>query len=167
MTIDDLLAREAIRHTLASYNVLGDRLKVTDLLGCFTEDGVLDLAGTGGPLLEGREAIGGFFTGMGKPSKPAAKAEGAEPAPPPLAESKPAEAKPRPFVRHHISTCHIELTGADEADVRTYFAVWTNIGPDHCGVYIDRFRKVGDQWLIAHRQPRVDWTSPNGFFKKR
>ena len=32
--------------------------------------------------------------------------------------------------------------------------VITDIGPDHAGVYHDRFRKVGDDWLIAvHAQP--------------
>ena len=162
MTIDELLAREGIRRTLATYNVHGDRLKVADLVALFTQDAVFDLAATGGARLEGREAIAGFFTGMARPPK---KVDDVQP-PAPTPE-KPIEQKARPFVRHHISTCHIELAGPDEADVRTYFAVWTQVGPDHCGVYVDRFRKVGDDWLIAQRQPRVDWTSPDSIFRRR
>ena len=163
MTIEELLAREGIRRTLAGYNVHGDRMKIDALVALFTEDGVLDLStGTGGPRLEGREAIAGFFTGMARP--PRKVDAGAPPAPDP---EQPAEPKARPFVRHHISTCHIDLVGPDEADVRTYFAVWTQAGPDHCGVYVDRFRQVGDDWLIARREPRVDWTSPDSAFRRR
>lgn len=165
MTVDELLAREAIRHTLASYNVYGDRLKVAELVALFTEDAVLDLeTGTGGRRLEGREAIAGFFSGMAKPPrKDGAPGAESKPAPP----EKPTEQKAPPFVRHHISTCHIHMTGPDEAEVRTYFAVYTQAGPDHCGYYVDRFKRTGDAWLIAQRQPRVDWTSPDSFFRRR
>ncbi len=41
MTLDELLAREAIRDTMAQYNVSGDRLKVEEFAACFTEDGIL------------------------------------------------------------------------------------------------------------------------------
>ncbi len=40
----------------------------------------------------------------------------------------------------------------------------TDIGPDHSGTYNDLFRKVGGQWLIAHRKIRVDWRSPDSLF---
>lgn len=164
MTVEEMLAREAIRHTLASYNVHGDRLKVEELTRLFTEDGVLDLSpGTGGPTLEGREAIAGFFSAMARPPK----REGSAPAEAAAPAEKPAEPKARPFVRHHISTCHIQLTGPDEADVKTYFAVYTQAGPDHCGYYVDKFRRVGDDWLIARREPRVDWTSTESMFRRR
>ena len=64
------------------------------------------------------------------------------------------------FVRHQLSTGTIELTGPDTAKARTYFTVYTRIGPDHTGDYIDRYRKVGEQWLIAHRRIRLKWMSP-------
>ena len=42
MTVEELLAREAIRDTMAKYNMAGDRLKVDDYAACFTEDGVME-----------------------------------------------------------------------------------------------------------------------------
>ena len=60
MTLEDLLAREAIRDTLAKYNVSGDRLKVDDYAECFTEDGVIQSERAPGDFIfryEGREAI--------------------------------------------------------------------------------------------------------------
>jgi hypothetical protein len=68
------------------------------------------------------------------------------------------------FVRHHLSTSKIELTGADTARARTYWIAYTDIGPDHCGYYLDTFRKVGEQWLIAHRRVRMDWRSSQSLF---
>ena len=48
--------------------------------------------------------------------------------------------------------------GPDTAKSRTYWVAYTDIGPDHCGYYVDAFRKVGDRWLIAqfHNSPRPD-----------
>ena len=50
MTIDDLLAREAIRDTLAKYNTSGDRLKAEDFAACFTEDAVIEARPDGADL---------------------------------------------------------------------------------------------------------------------
>lgn len=144
MTLDELLARESIRKTLAAYNQSGDRARYDELALQFTEDGILELPG--GAIHEGRPAVRESFNriGSGKPVDPAAAAR------PKLT-----------FVRHHTSTCQIELTGPESASVRTYWTVYTDIGPDHCGYYADTFRKVGDDWLIAHRKARVDWVSPD------
>ena len=60
--------------------------------------------------------------------------------------------------------CNIELTGAESARARTYWVAYTDIGPDHAGCYLDEFRKVGADWLIAHRRVREDWRSPNSRF---
>lgn len=139
MTLDELLAREAIRHTLASYNIAGDRGRLDDLASQFTQDAILELPD--GSIHNGRDAIKACISGVGSSprqlSRPAFK-----------------------FVRHHISTCQIEFPEATIATVRTYFAVFTDIGPDHCGYYADSFRKEGDRWLIAHRKARLDWSSP-------
>ena len=148
MTVDELLARESIRHTLASYNMAGDRVKGDEVAACFTEDGVLESDGSLGAAgfhYAGRPAIRAFFTTF---------REAPEGMAPPSGQ--------RRFVRHNLTTCQIELTGTDTAKARTYFAVvFTHIGPDHCGYYVDAFRKVGERWLIAHRKVRVDWKSPN------
>ncbi|HKR87464.1 MAG TPA: nuclear transport factor 2 family protein [Phenylobacterium sp.] len=139
MTVEDLLAREEIRRTLAGYNLAGDRLRVDEVVNCFTADGVLEIPGA---RFSGRERIREFMSGRG-PST-----EGA--------------ARPRPtFVRHHITTCGIELTGPDTATARTYYAVYTDVGPDHCGYYVDAFRKEDGRWLIAERKARLDWRSPS------
>ena len=68
------------------------------------------------------------------------------------------------FVRHHLSTCHIELTGPDSARARTYWVAYTDIGPDHCGYYLDEFRREAEAWLIAHRRIREDWRSLQSLF---
>jgi hypothetical protein len=68
------------------------------------------------------------------------------------------------FIRHHLSTSKIDLTGPVTARARTYWVAWTDIGPDHAGYYLDDFRKVGDQWLIAHRRVRLDWESPDSLY---
>ncbi len=60
MTIDDLLAREAIRDTLAKYNASGDRSRTEDYAACFTRDGIIessDRSGGKGIYYEGRDAI--------------------------------------------------------------------------------------------------------------
>ena len=147
MTIDDLLAREAIRATLARYTTAGDRLRAADFLATFTADGVIEASGCDRAdsfRLDGRDAIGAWFTRWRE------RPQGA-----PHAAS---------FVRHHLSTCRIELTGPAMARVRTYWVAWTDIGPDHAGHYLDDFRREGAEWLIAHRRIREDWRSPDSLF---
>jgi hypothetical protein len=148
MTIEELLAREAIRDTIARYNIAGDRLKLDDFVAIFTEDGILesDDHGVGtGFHSQGRAAIKEWMGGSKGPSASAAR-------------------RPK-FVRHNITTCQIDLAGPDTATGRTYWIVYTDVGPDHSGQYIDVFRKVGDRWLIAHRKARTDWFSPDSLFR--
>ena len=149
MTLDDLLAREAIRDTMAQYTVSGDRLKVDDYAACFTEDGVM----------EAEHADPGFaFRYEGREAIRAWQARWLERT---LAGENVHDAS---FARHHLSTSKIDLTGPDSARARTYWVAWTDIGPDHAGYYLDSFRKVGDAWLIAHRLVREDWRSPESLF---
>ena len=68
-------------------------------------------------------------------------------------------AVPPTFMRHHLTTCRIVLTGPDTAAARTYFVNYSDIGADHAGVYVDKFRRVDGRWLIARREDRVDWQS--------
>jgi hypothetical protein len=149
MTLDDLLAREAIRDTLARYNVAGDRLKVEDYVACFTEDGVME-AEHADPALafryEGHAAIREWQARWLQRTLAGEKVHAAS------------------FARHHLSTSQIDLTGSDTAQVRTYWIAWTDIGPDHAGYYLDSFRKVHSRWLIAHRRVREDWRSPDSLF---
>jgi 3-phenylpropionate/cinnamic acid dioxygenase small subunit len=148
MTIEELLAREDIRQTMTNYTMAGDRLRTEEFVAVFTEDAVLESEGvpeSDAFRYEGREAIRNWLTRW-----------------------RPAEGAPRThqatFVRHHLSTSQIELTGPDTARARTYWTAYTDIGADHCGYYLDSFRKVGERWLIAHRRVRLDWRSPESLF---
>jgi hypothetical protein len=152
MTLDELLAREGVRRTLAAYNMAGDRLRLEEFLAVFTEDAVLESAGASpgeGFRCEGREAIRRWMTDF--ESRP----------------QRPPSIEPPRFVRHHLTTSQIAITGAETAEARTYFHVMTQIGPDHAGVYVDKLRKVGDDWLIADRRIRVDWRAPNSLFRTK
>lgn len=149
MTLDELLAREAIRATLANYTVAGDRLRADNLAATFTEDGVLEsefVPESDAFHFEGREAIKGWLTRWTNSADVDTSTHAAT------------------FVRHHLSTSQIILVAEDRATARTYWTAYTDIGPDHCGYYLDTLRKVGEDWLIAHRRVRLDWRSPESLF---
>lgn len=149
MTNDEMLAREAIRATLAKYNIAGDRLQIDDYVACFTDDGIMEVQHrdpNSALRYEGREAIRAWQSRWRDRTASDVPVHGAS------------------FVRHHLSTCHIELTGPDSASTRTYWVAWTDAGPDHAGMYLDEFRRVGEAWLIAHRRVREDWRSPHSLF---
>ena len=153
MTIEELLAREAIRDTIAKYNVSGDRLKAEDYAACFTEDGIIESTTKGvrdNFRYEGRAAILEWQNAW-RNAKPGQ-------------ETRKDVVRKATFVRHNLTTCKIDLTGPDTADVRTYWMVITDAGPDHSGVYVDKFRVEDGQWLIAHRKVRTDWFSPDSRF---
>ena len=147
MTLDDLLAREAIRETMAKYNHSGDSLRAEDFAACFTEDGILESASEGGFRYASRAEILAWQSGW--------------------RDGPPTDETPRgaAFVRHNLTTCRIELTGPDSAKARTYWLVVTDVGPDHSGVYSDVFRKVGEDWLIAHRRVKTEWWAENSHFR--
>jgi SnoaL-like domain len=149
MTLDDLLAHEAIRHTMTKYNMAGDRLQVDAFAECFAEDGIIESERAPGDYIfryEGRAAIRAWQS----------RWRNREPAQDTVHKAR--------FVRHHLSTCHIELTGPETATARTYWVAWTDIGADHAGYYLDDFQNVGGLWLIARRRVRLDWQSPDSLF---
>ena len=148
MTVEELLAREAIRHTLASYTMAGDRLRVDEFMAVFTEDAILQTEGVPEQdafRYEGQDAIRAWMNRWREPA-------GAEP----VHQSS--------FIRHHLSASQIEFTGPETAKARTYWVAYTDIGPDHCGHYLDEFRRVGERWLISHRRIRLDWRSDKGLY---
>jgi 3-phenylpropionate/cinnamic acid dioxygenase small subunit len=150
MQLDELLAREAIRKTLATYNAAGDRLKAERFLSVFTDDAIFESEGVPEDELfryVGKSEIAQWMHRWQHQTNDTTT---------PTHQAS--------FVRHHLSTCDIELTLADQARVRTYWSAWTDIGPDHAGYYLDEFRKVGEHWLIAHRRVRLDWRSDRSLF---
>ncbi len=149
MTLDELLARESIRQTIVNYTMAGDRLREDDFVAVFTDDAVLESDGVPDSdafRYEGCQAIRDWIARWRSQPEGAPRTHQAT------------------FVRHHLSTSQIELASADTAKARTYWTAYTDIGPDHCGYYIDTFRKVGEQWLIAHRRVRMDWRSSQSLF---
>lgn len=136
----DLAAdRDAIRDLLARYTYNGDRGRVTELAACFATDGILEYPGN---LANGPDSIAAALSGgMGERS-------------PQLS-----------FVRHHITNPLIEVKG-NAATARSYFAVHTDIGPDHSGTYSDRLVRTADGWRFAKRLVRVDWQSSETLFRR-
>jgi hypothetical protein len=144
MELEQARAREAIRYTQSLCATAGDRGRLDDMIAAYTDDGVLEISA-------------GVF--RGKAEIAAALAHVRER----VAVTEAPESQ-RPFVRHHLTTCHIEFTSAGTADVRTYFLVMTPVGVDHCGVYSDRFVASQSRWLIAYRRVRLDWVAPQSQF---
>lgn len=151
MTLEDVIAREAIRDTMAQYTTAGDRLRIDDFVSCFTQDAVMESEHVPADRMfryQGRAAIRAWQERwLANAGKREGGTHGAT------------------FVRHHLSTSKIDLTGPDSATARTYWVAWTDIGPDHAGYYLDTFRKVDGQWLIAHRRVRMDWEAEASLFR--
>ena len=148
MTIEDLLAREAIRHVMARYTTSGDRLQVDDFVACFTPDAVIEsehVPPERAFRYRGHAEIRGWQERW---------------------RSGDGATHGATFVRHHLSTSRIDLTGADTAEARTYWVAWTDIGPDHAGLYLDRFRNIEGEWRIAHRRVRMDWEASGSLFRQ-
>ncbi|MEN9717141.1 MAG: hypothetical protein RIQ99_19 [Pseudomonadota bacterium] len=135
----DLAAdRDAIRDLLARYTYNGDRGLVAELAACFADDGTIEYPGN---RATGPDAIAAALSGGSGSRNPALT-----------------------FVRHHITNPLIQIDG-DGAKARSYFAVHTDIGPDHSGTYSDSLRRTAKGWRFAHRLVRVDWQSPQSLFR--
>ena len=140
MDAEECNARAAIQSTVARYTFHGDRGRVDALAQCFTEDGVLEFLGEW--TAQGRDGIfeqTSTVTGETRERQ-------------------------QPLLRHHLATHHVEFSGATDARATTYFTAYTEIGPDHIGRYVDQLRRVGGDWLFAHRRIVVDWWAPNTLY---
>ena len=142
----ELAAREAIRHTIASYTFHADHGRFDDVAGLFAVDGVLEVRGIGGALAEGHAAIRGFFGGVG---------------------SDVVTTAPPGRMQHHVTSVRIDIESPRAASGFSYFTVMTGAGVDHWGRYRDRFVPVGDRWLFAHRRVDTDGLTPGGWADSR
>jgi len=133
MDAREVVAREEIRDVISRYTHAGDAGDLDALALCFAESGVLDLAGVA--PVEGRGAIQTHLGGVVREL---------------------ADRTRRPVLRHHVSSVRIELTGPDSAIASSYFLVFTEVGLDHWGRYLDHFARTGPRWQIARRKVRVD-----------
>jgi len=136
-----LVAREAIRDTIAACTHAGDRYRLEDLAALFTEDGILEIRGR--EPARGRAAIVAALSAPG--GEPRATPNG------------------RFFVRHFVTNVWIEELTADAARVSSYFAVLTPSGLDHWGRYRDELVPVGHRWLFRHRRVTVDAAVPGAW----
>jgi ketosteroid isomerase-like protein len=134
MTLDEMMAREGIRDTIALVSHAGDRLDIATYVAAYTPDGVLEFRQH---QQKGRDAIREFME-RGAASRRANRAH---------------------FFRHNVTSTRIQLVAADLAQVYSYYHVYSQVGPDHFGDYRDTFQKHGDRWLIKHRLVGLTWVS--------
>ncbi len=140
MSPEDVVAREAIRETIASYAQLVDSGRFDEFSELFTEDGALEVEGQEPRV--GRAAIRGLADGT-RTWLAAATATGR--------------------IRHHVALPSITLTGPGEAKARCYFLAVTDHGPDHWGVYRDDLVEVDGRWLFRYRRCRTEGRVEGGF----
>jgi ketosteroid isomerase-like protein len=136
----EVIAREGIRDTVARYNSNGDTGRFGPVMDLFTDDAVMELAGR---TYTGRDEILTIFTGAA-----ARDGEGHRPG----------------YVRHMTATHQIDFVDRSHATGRLYFQVLTEIGLDHWGRYLDRYRLVDGTWKFARRQVFVDGQSAGSTF---
>jgi hypothetical protein len=149
MTMDEFIAHEAIRQTIATYTIAGDNRDPTLFNDLWADDALFEFEAF--PPLPGFRCQGAAEI----------RARSATWKPLPIEDP---DLRSATFVRHNLTTCRIELTGPDTARAKTYFLVVTDIGPDHAGNYIDKLVRQGDRWVFAHRQIALVWRSPDGCF---
>jgi hypothetical protein len=147
MTLDEVIAREAIRELAAAYAHAADGGCFDDFLALFTPDGSLQVDDRE-PLV-GPAAIRAFVGGTQASVQTASKSA------------------PRGYIRHNVTSHTITLDGPDDAHGAAYFFVVTERGPDHWGRYRDRYVRRDGRWLFASRKVRVDGVAPGSWAAER
>lgn len=66
---------------------------------------------------------------------------------------------PYGYVRHHLTTQHIESITPEHADVWTYYVVYLDGALATGGVLHDDFVAVGGEWMIKRRQVLQDFSN--------
>jgi hypothetical protein len=140
MSLEQAIAREGIRDTLARYNIAGDGRDLAAFVATFTDDAVYESAMF---RCEGRADIETYLQGAwsAKPKGPTAR-----------------------FRRHNLTTCQIDLIGPTTAKSLTYYFVVSDLGPEHSGYYVDQWREGHGRWLMSHREVWMDWCHPQSLF---
>lgn len=134
MTVAEMLAREGIRKTIAQYTAAGDAGRYEELIACYAEDGVFEIAI-------------GKWQGRGEIEAALRR----------LRAQRDSGGAGALLQRHHLGTCWIEVDGPDTARAITYYAVISQCGLDHAGRYIDTLVKRHGRWQFAHRNVTVEW----------
>jgi 3-phenylpropionate/cinnamic acid dioxygenase small subunit len=149
MELDEVIAREAIRKTINGYTLAGDARDGAAFHPLFAEDAVLEFEGFGPAPA---------FRSVGRDEIRARTASWS-----PVPGKDPSLALTS-FIRHNLTSCEIELTGHGAARAKTYFIVFTDVGPDHMGTYSDELVRKDGRWLFQHRRIALQWRSPDSVF---
>lgn len=69
------------------------------------------------------------------------------------------------WIRHHMTTVHIDFTGEDTATADSYYIAFTDLAqPDHWGRWRDTLRREPDgRWMLTSKQPLVEGHHPDGW----
>lgn len=141
--INAVVARDGIRDLVSRYNANGDTGRFDQVRELFCADAVMRIGRD--RVHTGIDEIMSVFTGA---SDGTARSSGPS------------------YVRHFTATHQIDLLDADNAKGRLYFAVLTDVGLDHWGVYMDAYRIEGGRWKFASRRVTVDGYAPNSLFPR-
>lgn len=118
--------RDDIRQLLARYCHLLDGRRIDDWSELFTDDGALEIVGV--RRFEGREGVRAFAAGLPAPDGPSPS-------------------------RHCIANELVEVDG-DRATAECYLVLLTvqpRLQLGGAGRYVDRLRRVDDQWRFEER----------------
>ena len=168
MTLDDLLAREAVRDLVTRYNSYGDSGKFDLLWPLFAADAVMEIISASGARAT--------HTGLDEIKQIFSRANDL------VAGPAGAGRNAGVYIRHSTATHQIDLVDADHGVGRCYFAVI--IGPvgglvgglddgsvdgsagglDHWGRYVDDYVRIDGAWRFQRRKVYVDGTSVESLF---
>lgn len=143
MLDSDVVAREEIRALLIEYVQCADGGRTERMLELFAADAVMDA--TGDPTCHGHDEIRAYFERAGRSAR---------------------RLMERPYLRHHLSSIHIELDEPTRARSTAYFLAITDTGPDHWGRYRDLLHKNGDTWTIQHRLLQLEGRTAGGWLDR-
>jgi hypothetical protein len=147
MTLDELVARERIRDTIARYTWCGEFMDRAGFADCFTADGVLEIKGSA--TYVGRSEIIEMMLGVRDRTRSA------------LDAAAPSLGDAAPVMRHFVANTRIELVSLDRARAFSYFTVFMPPhGHDHWGRYADELVREGELWRFTKRRVSVDGGVP-------
>ncbi|MBV9842268.1 MAG: nuclear transport factor 2 family protein [Sphingomonadaceae bacterium] len=144
MTIEELLAREAVRDTIARFTRASDSGRTEETAEQFHLHGeFVDSRGHHG---SGRAAILAMlnsWTGSAPPVK---------------------HADTKPVLRHFTSNTQFVAVKPDRIEAITYFCSMTAVGNDHWGRYFDVFEPHGKLWLFSRRAVKIEGYAEGGWY---